>query len=460
MKRWGWLFAFLLVISACAPGQTATPTTPPTPPPTRTLGATLTPALSATPVFVLACGRSILSIEAEPGSADEYFAYLSLSDNETGQQLEEQGGAFIAPGQWVAFGYQMKSPIRVSVCLQGAGDGKTVFVETTDLSGAGSWLLPELDPGTYVLGFIIQEQVLVKTLFIEVAQPTETPSPSPGPSATQTGTPTRVPTSAFRQDVPMRFVPRGSFLMGSDNAMSSIPVHTVYLDAFFIDKYEVTNVFYRACVIEHICEPARQNGSSTRPSYYDSTEFNDFPVVYVDWTMAEAYCEWRGGRLPTEAEWEKTARGTDGRTYPWGEGIDCTRANYDKNISSGGQVGCPVDTPASLGKFSSHDLRRMLGVTVGDTTRVGSYESGQSPYGAYDMIGNVTEWVADWYSQTYYQNPATENPTGPESGQYRVLRGGWFGSFEGELQAGGRGMYEPSEANDSMGFRCARETSP
>ena len=261
---------------------------------------------------------------------------------------------------------------------------------------------------------------------------------------TQVFTPTTAPLSEEMTDskgVVMRFISAGEFTMGSGEAnhpdnSDERPAHKVYLDTFYIDKYEVTNKLYKACVDAGTCQPPLGSESYTRSSYYDNPQFDHYPVILVGWDMAKTYCEWRGAQLPTEAQWEKAARGTDARTYPWGEGIDCSKARY--------QGGCKDDT-----------------------AQVGSYESGVSPYGVYDMAGNVMEWVADWYSETYYQNSPTSNPLGPDSGsgENRVLRGGSWISVDNDVRSTSRNWPWNSfgrgpHASVEIGFRCARGISP
>jgi formylglycine-generating enzyme required for sulfatase activity len=190
------------------------------------------------------------------------------------------------------------------------------------------------------------------------------------------------------------FVPAGSFMMGSENgADDEQPVHEVTLDAFWIDRTEVTNAQFAGCVADGACQPPSDTSSYTRDNYYGNDEFGDYPVINVSWIDASEFCEWAGGRLPTEAEWEYAARGPESFTYPW----DYTQ---------------PSD---GLLNFNTN---------VGDTSEVGSYPDGASWVGALDMAGNVWEWVNDWYDSGYYQNSPGENPTGPASGEYRVLRGG------------------------------------
>jgi eukaryotic-like serine/threonine-protein kinase len=250
-----------------------------------------------------------------------------------------------------------------------------------------------------------------------------TPKPTPTPVAN--ALPEEI---VDEKGVTMRLVPAGAFFMGSDSGDSDEqPVHTVTLDDYYMDVYEVTNAKYAACMNAGKCSPPKKAESSTRSSYYGNSQYDTFPVILVDWNRAKTYCEWRGARLPTEAEWEKAARGTDGRTYPWGY----TAPSY------------------SLAKFNSKD-----------TTAVGSYESGKSPYGMYDMAGNVWEWVADWYGSKYYQTSPAENPQGPTSGETRVMRGGPWGSDAGGIRSADRSELVPTDRYSHIGFRCARDANP
>ena len=227
-----------------------------------------------------------------------------------------------------------------------------------------------------------------------------------------------------KHGVPMIKIPAGPFQMGSDKRSDDEkPVHAVTLAEFYIDKYEVTNAQYAACVQARKCTPPHDTSSSSRKDYYGNTAYQDYPVIQVDWSQAKAYCEWRGGRLPTEAEWEKAARGTDGRTYPWG--------NEEPN-----------DT-----------LLNYYG-TVGDTTSVGSYPKGASPYGVMDMAGNVWEWVSSDYKPYPYK--ADDGREDLLSNNNKVIRGGSWNDFVNLTHATFRDYGSPIFNDFIVGSRCVR----
>ena len=238
------------------------------------------------------------------------------------------------------------------------------------------------------------------------------PTPELGIGSTMTGV----------DGMTLLYVPAGEFIMGSDSGEADEkPVHTVNLEAFWIDQTEITNAMYAQCV---------QGGECNQPTkqvYFNDSNYRFHPVIYVTWNDAKTYCSWAGRRLPTEAEWEKAARGNDGRTYPWGEeGIDCQKANYE--------VGC-----------------------IGNTRRVGSYELGMSPYYAFDMAGNVWEWVSSLY-QSYPYDP-TDGREDLSAGGSRVSRGGGWYYADAATGLSNRNWDYPTGSYNLIGFRCAMDAS-
>jgi len=221
----------------------------------------------------------------------------------------------------------------------------------------------------------------------------------------------------------MVLVPAGEFLMGSnDDTEDESPQRRVYLDTFWIDRHEVTNAEFKA-----FCDSTRRllpNNPMWDPNYL--LDNPDKPVVNLTWRQADAYCRWRGKALPTEAQWEKAARGATGFLYPWGNTFEEGRANL----------------------YGKDDYPR--------TAPVGSFPSGASPYGALDMAGNVWEWCNDWYQQFYYREAPTRNPPGPsEKSAWRVVRGGGFSSPTPDALAANRSKNKPDLPVHHIGCRCA-----
>lgn len=258
----------------------------------------------------------------------------------------------------------------------------------------------------------------------------------------------------------MVYVPSGEFQMGSTeqevNAALEIcsqdesncerawfepemPAHEIALDSFWMDQTEVTNGQYALCVAAGVCDPPWSVSSYTYESYYGNSAYDDYPVLYVSWYSAMTYCQWVGGRLPTEAEWEYAARGPERYVYPWGNVFDGTRLNYcDANCFLHWS-----DNPYDDG--------------YADTAPVGTYPSGSSWVGALDMSGNVWEWTADWYA--YYPSERQENPTGPVSGDYRVVRGGSWNFDQWFARCVSRHGLNPGRSYYYLGFRCVSPVS-
>jgi formylglycine-generating enzyme required for sulfatase activity len=233
----------------------------------------------------------------------------------------------------------------------------------------------------------------------------------------------------------MVLIPAGPFIMGStDGLPNERPEHRVTLDAFFIDQYEVTLSLYRTFL---------ESGKHESPPTWDdeaATTAGDRPATGMKWESAAAYCQWAGKRLPTEAEWEKAARGTDGRRYPWGDMqpfVDI--ANYNRGMWVNEAITLVAVTSGLEGMSVRHGLK----------------EGGKSPFGLFHMAGNAAEWVADWYGRDYYQRTPEKNPPGPDTGEKRVLRGGSWADLPAALRVTARFSAEADYEDRTIGFRCA-----
>jgi len=255
--------------------------------------------------------------------------------------------------------------------------------------------------------------------------PTVTPSPTVAPTGSATPRYNSITRLSTKDGMVLVYIPAGDFIMGSSDAEAANffdekPEHHVYLDSFWIDKTQVTNAMYALCVDAGVCQYT--TSPNTNPRFTDPT-FANHPVVYVTWEDAAAYCAWKGGWLPTEAEWEKAARGPYGFTYPWGE---------------------------------KHPNPNLLNAkrTVGDTTPVGNYPEGQSYYGVLDMGGNVREWVADWYNDHYYKDSPYKNPQGPSEGELRTLKGASYQDPYLFSRAANRLAHYSGSPGMYRGFRC------
>lgn len=217
------------------------------------------------------------------------------------------------------------------------------------------------------------------------------------------------------------YIPAGDFLMGSgNNPKTDNRQHQVYLDAYWIDKVVITNAMYARCLKARACtHPAAYD------TYYGVWAYRDYPVVYVNWYQADQYCHWADRSLPTEAQWEKAARGTDGRRYPWGNQLPNPHlANFNLSL-------------------------------IGEPVPVYRYPLGASPYGVLNMAGNVREWIADWYGVNYYQSSPTDNPKGPITGTERSLRSGSYAEDQQQISVYTRFKHLPDSAGLNRGFRCA-----
>lgn len=276
---------------------------------------------------------------------------------------------------------------------------------------------------------VASQQAILMITATSIAQTANAPTQTPSPTAKPEPPFGSVQTSPVDGMVQV-YVPSGEFLMGSTGTFSEaelqeMPQHKVFLDGFWIDQTEITQGMFKRCIASGTC-PDVVHDLGEQNANFSNSDYDNHPVVYVTWDQAKTYCERVGRRLPTEAEWEKAARGTDGRLYPWG------------------------DTPPT-------EKNALFNNAENGTKPVGSYPDGISPYGALDMIGNVREWVSDFYGEDYYDKSPAKNPLGPDEAKdnQHVLRGASFKDALHYTHVAMRFAHVPMSPGENRGFRCA-----
>lgn len=288
------------------------------------------------------------------------------------------------------------------------------------------------------------EPTAMPTIIFTATTVPPTPTPKPTVIPTETSIPNfRISAKGQAEQI---YIPAGEFIMGTEDtdaqhtldngvAYPEVPMHTVFLDGYWIDKYEVTNGRYALCVADGACKAPWINSSYTREEYYGNPEFDNYPVIMVDWWQADQYCKWTGGQLPTEAEWEKAARGTDGLRYPWGnDPISNDKANF-----------CDINCPKEHANPSFDD-------GFADTAPVGSFPNGASPYGLMDMAGNVWEWTSS-IPMLYPFDP--DDGRQAEDGYQYIWRGGPWSNGTWWIRSSLRYKSVPKYWYNNLGFRCA-----
>ncbi len=367
-------------------------------------------------------------------TADDYYAFTIAPRAKTWRAVISSAGTATVLAEGSDDSIQAgKGVNRLQVEANGPnfafminGRRVTQFTDVTLATGEVGFILQNVDDTLVHVHYnsltLREVQQAVPVVSPTAVEPSPTLAPSPAPSET-TVPPTVAPTPI---PVPegMALIPADTFQMGSETgSLDERPVHPVTLRSFFIDQFEVTNARYQVCVDAGACAPPAQRGSFTRANYFTGPDFQNFPVIQMTWEQAEAFCKFENKRLPTEAEWEYAARGPDGLMYPWGNDFD------------------PQRVPAF----------------AGDTVEAGSLDNA-SPFGVFDLAGNVVEWTADWYQPDYYQASPAENPAGPDTGRQKVLRGGSFGVNDRTVYTATRRYKQgPGYRDVDAGFRCAKD---
>ena len=285
-----------------------------------------------------------------------------------------------------------------------------------------------LSAGVFLIGKFYAPVEVVSMATTESVTPYSIPTPTLTPSPLLEVGSTKI---SPVDGMVMAYIPIGAYKMGSEEENDEQPIHTVYIDAFWMDQTEVTNGQYITCVQDGFCDPPDSAASYGRDSYYGDVAYNDYPVVYVSWQDALDYCAWSGRRMPTEAEWEKAARGgLVEKMYSWGDESPICEVGAENGANF---------------RYSENCY---------DTKKVGSF--GANGYGLYDMIGNVWEWTADWYGSSYYNVSPTNDPSGPETGDTRVFRGGAWNFDVSFMRVAKRNQGNPNNSWYYVGFRCAQ----
>ncbi len=363
-------------------------------------------------------------------SDSQYYAFAVSPRAQTWQVLKQSAQSLQVLAEGVADSLQGLQKVGDQLRVD-AGGSNFVF----HINGAVVARVSDSDFAGGEIGFIVEtfDETLAHVHYdsltireVDLAEvviaPTDTAAPTTTPTAAAAPTPTPIPVPEG-----MALIPAGYFQMGSSIGQANeAPEHPVLLDAFYMDLYEVTNAQYRACVDAGGCAQGRARNSFTHAGYRDDSAYDNYPVIGVTWDMAAAYCSWASKRLPTEAEWEYAASGQQNFFWPWGN-------TFDANLSA---------------------------ASAPDVQPVSSYPGGVSPFGMFDIAGNVTEWVADVYDPAFYANSPASNPVNTSSGDTRIYRGGSFDNRDGTVYTTSRRFIQNRAFSDvDVGFRCARDAT-